>query len=276
MPNPIPIASLWIGPRLSWVEQLSLRSFQAQGHEVTLYTLGPLANVPEGVAVRSADKIIAPPFPLNLNARKSMAVYADIFRLALPESSPALWVDLDTVALRSIPGETQHIFGRSGAERIQNSTLRLPTTSPARKAMLNFLLQPNPIQPWRGPRFHRMAQERVQNGERWTIEDLPWGCSGPKALTHFLKANGEITHAWPERAFHHLTEKMHPLLFGPHAVATQFLEGGGVYSLHLFGVTKTILQDQHEGLAPAGSYLAELCHRHSIDPERAQIIDTPK
>ena len=37
--KPLPnIASLWIGGRLSWLEQLCLKSFADQGHRTTLYS----------------------------------------------------------------------------------------------------------------------------------------------------------------------------------------------------------------------------------------------
>ena len=41
------IASLWIGGKLSWLEQLCLKSFADQGHHITLYSYEPIPNVPK-------------------------------------------------------------------------------------------------------------------------------------------------------------------------------------------------------------------------------------
>src|SRR3954451_19785346 len=52
------IQTLWIGPELSTLERLSLRSFLAHGHEVCLYTYGEVRGVPAGGAVRDAAEIL--------------------------------------------------------------------------------------------------------------------------------------------------------------------------------------------------------------------------
>lgn len=54
-PNPYlaEIASLWIGDRLTWLEQLCLKSFADAGHHTTLYSYKKIENLPDGV--HSAD-----------------------------------------------------------------------------------------------------------------------------------------------------------------------------------------------------------------------------
>ena len=36
-----PVASLWIGERLRWIDRLALTALRHHGHEVTLYHAGP-------------------------------------------------------------------------------------------------------------------------------------------------------------------------------------------------------------------------------------------
>ena len=43
------VASLWIGGRLSFLEQVCLKSFVDHGHRTILYTYGAVAGVPDGV-----------------------------------------------------------------------------------------------------------------------------------------------------------------------------------------------------------------------------------
>jgi len=53
------IASLWIGERLSWLEQLCLKSFADAGHHITLYSYDPIENVPDGVETADAGEILS-------------------------------------------------------------------------------------------------------------------------------------------------------------------------------------------------------------------------
>src|SRR5690606_16149952 len=53
-----PVASLWIGERLNYINQLCLLSHVQHGHPTTLYCTDTVENVPEGVMVRRADEIM--------------------------------------------------------------------------------------------------------------------------------------------------------------------------------------------------------------------------
>jgi len=52
--NPPPVQSLWVGERLSPIEQLCVSSFLHHGHEFHLYAYGELAGVPAGAALKDA------------------------------------------------------------------------------------------------------------------------------------------------------------------------------------------------------------------------------
>ena len=52
------IQSLWIGPELSNMEQLSATSFIDHGHTYHLYTYGDVENIPEGVVVKDGNEIL--------------------------------------------------------------------------------------------------------------------------------------------------------------------------------------------------------------------------
>ena len=77
------IATLWIGGRLSWLEQLCLKSFVDAGHHTTLYSYAPIDNPPEGVHLADAEDIF-PSEPMLRHARTgSPAIHADMWRLHL-------------------------------------------------------------------------------------------------------------------------------------------------------------------------------------------------
>src|SRR5208337_1561570 len=52
------IQSLWIGDRLSTMEQMSILSYLQQGHEFHLYVYHPVADIPAGTTVRDANEIV--------------------------------------------------------------------------------------------------------------------------------------------------------------------------------------------------------------------------
>jgi len=52
------VASLWIGPELSWMEQICLLSFMEKGHRTVLYAYDDVKSVPDGVEIRDAREIM--------------------------------------------------------------------------------------------------------------------------------------------------------------------------------------------------------------------------
>jgi len=52
------VGTLWIGGPLSWLEQLSLKSFVDKGQQITLFSYDDIPNVPEGVIRRDGREII--------------------------------------------------------------------------------------------------------------------------------------------------------------------------------------------------------------------------
>jgi hypothetical protein len=97
---------LWIGPELSKMEQLCLRSFLHHGYDVRLHTYGPVAGVPEGVVVESASSTlpIERVFVYGEGFGKgSYAGFSDVFRYELLYQRGAWWFDLDFVSIKPKP-----------------------------------------------------------------------------------------------------------------------------------------------------------------------------
>lgn len=265
------IASFWYGSDLSWLEALCIKSYLDRGHRFILYTAEPLAGVPDGTETRpAADILWPPPFDISDNDRLRVAVFSDIFRLRMVQSTGFVWVDLDAYCLRPFRFGTPYVFGREG-NAIPSGVLGLPPDSPALAEMLGFVTSENPSQPWRGARLRKLNAQRVARGERWGIEDLPWGCSGPKAFGYFLAQSGEDGHAMPVEVFYPLTKAELRRLHDPN-VATEDIERDGVHSVHVYGFQRMMIATEYAGLPVPGSYLERLCRRHDVDPHEQRMV----
>ncbi len=266
--HPLPqIASFWFGSDLSWLEALCIQSYLDHGHSFTLYAAHDIAHVPNGVDLRHASEILWPaPFELRPEDRLGVAVFSDIFRLRLLERTDFIWVDLDALCLKPFDFASPFVFARSQSGKFPNGVLRLPQESQTLAQMLAFVTSANPTQPWRGAKLRRRNEQRIAEGETWGIEALPWGCSGPKALGHFLRETGEDIHAMPANTFYPLANEELWKLHDPQLLPSN-IEQDGVYSVHVFGHQKKFMAQQTAGLPVRGSFLSTLCARHGIDPQ---------
>src|ERR1041385_9133847 len=103
------IQSFWAGPRLSVMEQLSIRSFLAHGHRFHLYTCGQVENLPAGTVVRAAKEIlpeVAASADGELAASEGSLVAG--FRFALLHRCGGWWTDLDNVCMRPLDFSDEH------------------------------------------------------------------------------------------------------------------------------------------------------------------------
>ena len=92
------VQGLWIGSQLSPVEELSIRSFLAHGHEYHLYAYGQIQNVPEGAVLRDAGEIIPSHKIFKYRDYDSYAGFSNHFRYKLLRTNGGWWADLDLVA----------------------------------------------------------------------------------------------------------------------------------------------------------------------------------
>jgi hypothetical protein len=132
MDKPI-IQSLWIGTRLSVMEQLSIRSYLAQGYSFHLYVYEPLENVPAGVVLRRAAEILGPEeiFCYQTGPGKgSVAAFSNSFRYKLLLERGGWWTDLDSVCLRRLDFAEEHVLGLQrypdGSQGVNSGLIKAP------------------------------------------------------------------------------------------------------------------------------------------------------
>src|SRR5712692_1793699 len=104
------IQGLWIGSRLSAMEELSIRSFMAHGHEYHLYTYGQVENVPEGTVLRNANEIISFEKLFKYRDYDSYSGFSNHFRYKLLLQNGGWWADLDLICLRPFDFKAEYVF----------------------------------------------------------------------------------------------------------------------------------------------------------------------
>ena len=91
--------SLWIGPQLSTLEYLSIKSFLNHGYQYHLYTYTPVKNVPNGTIIKDANEIL-PASEIFYYKNGSPSAFSNIFRFTLLYKKGNMWVDTDLICTK--------------------------------------------------------------------------------------------------------------------------------------------------------------------------------
>ena len=191
--------TLWIGEKLGPVERACLRSIMRQGHAVALYCYSSIEGVPQGVDVRDAS-IVLPERQIFRQQNGSVAAFSDWFRYELLRLEAGTWVDTDIYLLRPLDDTVDYLFGEEEPGVINNAVLRLPPASPLLSSLLDIFEKrtaPSWL-PWRSFIAARLRQ--TLNGQI-DLTRLPWGASGPMALTSLARDFGVTALALPPDVF---------------------------------------------------------------------------
>lgn len=268
LPN---IASLWIGGRLSWLEQLCLKSFADQGHHITLYSYSPIDNLPEGVHAGNAEDIY-PSEPMLRHARTgSPAIHADMWRLHLLHKTDSIWVDADMYCYRPFDFESPFVYGWEKPGLVCNAVLGLPSESKTLLSLLEFFKDEYAIAPWLKPWQQRELEAERDAGNPVHMTAQDWGFTGPASVTYFLKETGEIEHAHPETAFYPISfpDRNHMIMsrFNIEERLTEQTRGVHFWARRM----KPRLEEKENNTPRRGSFMDGLITKHAIDPAAAPI-----
>ena len=202
------IQGLWIGPELSVMEQLSVASFLANGHEYHLYTYDATSNIPPGTVVKDANEILPSSKIFQYRDHQSYAGFANFFRYKLLLERGGWWVDTDTICLKQFDFPENQVFATEicrGEEVVTSGIIKAPKGSPV------------------------MAYAwKVCQGKK--PERLVWGETGPKLMGEAVRKFSLEQYQKPHQTFC-------PLGF---ADWQKVLESGtdenlnGAYAIHLW------------------------------------------
>ncbi|WP_432474593.1 glycosyltransferase [Amphritea sp. HPY] len=224
--------ALWIGEKLSILEHLSLKSFVVNGHNVTLYTYGPVDNVPDGVVLADAGEILPESEIFVYKNRKSYAAFANWFRYKLLLERGGYWIDTDVVCLRPFDFERPVVFGYEENQRVNNAVIGFPAGHSLMKHMEAVCRNPNQLLPYdnRKTVWRKRRRKYLKGNQRG---DLVWGETGPGGLSNALKYHGMMDQAMPFIAFYPVTCSCWQSIFDDTFADSADLFSG-TYAVHLW------------------------------------------
>ena len=231
---PAPIASLWTGSDLRWIDRLSLASFVARGHPVTLYHAGDLKDARVD-GVRLAHVTDVDPHAETLLQQVTPTVFADLFRLHMVERTGAIWVDTDVLCMREFVAQDGYLLGYESETTINNSVLGLPAHSPALALLQKQLNDPELFPEWLNHRYRKLAMEAAKGSETPLLDAakaVP-NVFGPLAVTWALTTTGESAHAHPKAALNPVHWSMADVYFNPHGGIDGWLDDRTI-GVHLY------------------------------------------
>ena len=247
------LATLWVGP-LGPIEYASIASFLRHGHFLTIYSYGTLDGVPSGVEFRDANEILPAREVARYSREGSPSLHSNFFRYALMDKTEAAWVDLDIIALRPFDFSGPHIYAHENEDRVNCAVLRMPKTSPALAELLRFKPGMRGIAP-HITGLRRLKYQIKTLGRGVPIEAWPWGSTGPRALSAYLKRYDEMKYALPTDTFYPIEPNDCEKFVAPGALSDADF-GPATYGVHLSASNvQKVLARSYGGEIPADSFL---------------------
>ena len=162
------IQSLWIGTKLSSIEQLSIKSFLDNGHEYHLYTYNPIKYIPEGTIIKHANEIL-PENEIFTYKSGSYSAFANYFRFMLLYKKGGYWVDTDLICIAKFDFNQDIIIASE------------PTKYYNKKLITSFLIKlpQNSNIAKRGIEIQKEHKIKILKGE------IKW-CSGNKTVIQLV------------------------------------------------------------------------------------------
>ena len=243
--------TLWIGDSLGPVERACLRSVVRQSHGLTLYCYAEPIGIPDGVEVADASGIL-PESEVVRHRHGSVAPFSDWFRYELLKRGLGTWIDADMYLLRPLDEERSHLFGEERPGLLNNAVLRLPADSP----LLDELLTPfrGAIPPWLSPKHRLTSRLRQLVTGKVDVGAMPWGSTGPAALTAGAAKFGLSSFALPPSVFYPVPWQQAEWIVDP-ALRLEQMVTGETVGIHLWNECIRKIKDQPP---PEGSFLHRL------------------
>jgi Alpha 1,4-glycosyltransferase conserved region len=268
------IHTLWIGSRLKWMELLSLHSWLAHGHRVTLWCYDPIEGVPDAVCTADAAEILPKTSITRHRKTGSVALFANRFRYHLLQRGPVTWLDLDILLLRPLGHTPPYLFGWESPTLICNAVMRLPPESAVLQGLIQLTGAHVPVPRWWGRK--RKLKQRIKGliGRHERVEDMEWGTFGPVALTYFLLKRDLARHALPIETFYPIYWTEVSRFFAtPDAVSSRLTEKTNGVHLWSKAIQNDLClpdgQNRRNALPSANSWLGAMCKRYGVEADVA-------
>lgn len=265
-PERRPVASLWIGERLQYLNQLCLLSHVVEGHPTTLYCTDAVGNVPDGVTVRPAAEIMS--IDRDLVAETSASFLSNVFRYKMIRATDAVWIDCDAFCWRPFPDDVDHIYAGHGFRGALNcGVVKIPREGELIDRLIDYYDNLPDAPPWFNKNQRRKLDRqppelphaaRIYKAERTAF--------GPQAFTWFAKQSGDYERAMTPDTLYPVPFQLNDVFYDPHGhVEGHFTDR--TLSVHLYTNGTRPWWRKHPPLP--GSFAARMCDRLGIDPSAA-------
>jgi hypothetical protein len=235
------------------LERACLRSVLRHGHPVSLYCYGTVDGVPEGVELRDAAAIL-PEDRIVRHRSGSVALFSNWFRYELLRRGEGIWLDTDVYLLAPLGDQPNHLFGwEEDGKRLGNAILRLPAASPILNDLLG-LFERQTVPFWLPPRERVKARFRRLRTGRTGVALMPWGTTGPRALTALARRHGRTQDAARPSRFYPVHYREAGWIRDPSRPVEAMIAPDSL-AVHLWN---ELIKEWKEAPAPAGSFLARL------------------
>lgn len=206
------INSVWIGKELGPVHAACLRSFLRFGYEVVLHAYDPPIDLPDGIKLFDAGKLM-PYEQIFRNKRTgSLAMAADKYRYRMQREGMGLYVDCDIYCVKPIEFHDV-MFGWETNDSINNAVLKLPKDSELLSLLLQAADDPYFIPPWYSPAKYAYQKIRRNIGLPRHVSHNRLETLGPSLLTHMAKKVSQDDQAQAIDIYYPLYLKHASLLF---------------------------------------------------------------
>ena len=205
------VHGLWIGPTLSKMELLTIKSFLRHGHEFHLWVYDKIQTpLPKEVVLQDANKIIPrkriikkadTDLECGVGKGSFSSPFSDLFRYKLLYEKGGYWVDMDVTCLRPLNFKEPYVF-RPHRVGVVGNIMKCPPRSRLMKTVYARVarqadehsewLMPNRVlsEMIRKLRLTRYIQSGVWNEESW------WGQVRPFALGEDPLPSGWMAIHW--------------------------------------------------------------------------------
>jgi hypothetical protein len=234
--------SCWVGDRLLPIANACINSFGAHGFAFSLFTYGPVADVPSFVERRDAESLV----PANeiFVAHGGLETFCDRFAYRFLERYGGWWVDNDVLCNTRLAPDEDIAFAEERPGIINNAVLKFPAAHPVIIDLLAYIDTVDPV-------------------------TAPWGSTGPLALTRIFKEQALERYQQPTSAFYPLHWRDAPKLLFPEFTAALAEQVAAAPFVHLWGATlREVGFDFRRSWPLDGSYL-DLMYRRHLDAEIA-------
>ena len=245
-----PVASLWIGTRLHYLNQLCLLSHVQQGHPTTLYCTDKVTNVPDGVIVKPATDIMK--IDMDIVAQTSESFLSNVFRYKMIEATD----------------EMDAIFAGHGMRGALNcGVVYIPPKGELIKQLLDYYDNLPDAPPWFNKNTRKKLDKqptslphavRIYNAERTAF--------GPQAFTWFAQQTGDYEKALTPDFLYPVPFQLNDVFYDPYGrVEGHFTDN--TLSVHLY--TNGTKPWWRKNPPLANSYAARMCTQIGVDPAQA-------